>query len=138
MIGGADREAVQAGRATYTPNFFHQVPRLVSEFIRTDVCIATVSPMDEHGYMSFGVAIDYTSTAARVAKQLIVEVNEQMPRVHGDCFLHVSEASAIVEHSEPLPTLPEASPREEDEAMGSRPRGATRPGASRPQYATAR
>ena len=118
FIGGADREAVQAGRASYTPNFFHQVPRLLSEFIPTDVCIATVSPMDEHGYMSFGVSVDYTSTAARVAKQLIVEVNEQMPRVHGNCFVHISEVSALVENDEPLPVLPQATPREEDEAMG--------------------
>lgn len=118
FIGGADREAVRDGRASYTPNFFHQVPRLISEFIQTDVCIATVSPMDEHGYMSFGVSVDYTSTAAHVAKLLIVEVNEQMPRVHGDCFVHVSDVSAIVEHNQPLPELPEPAPRKEDVEMG--------------------
>ena len=118
FVGGADREAVQEGRASYTPNFFHQVPRLISEFMRTDVCIATVSPMDEHGYMSFGVSVDYTSTAARVAGLLIVEVNEHMPRVHGNCFLHVSEVSAIVERNQPLLELSQASPREEDVAMG--------------------
>ncbi len=118
FVGGADREVVQSGRASYTPNFFHQVPRLISEFIPTDVCIATVSPMDEHGYMSFGVSVDYTSTAARVAGLLIVEVNEQMPRVHGNCFLHVSEVSAIVERNQPLLELPQAPPREEDMAMG--------------------
>ena len=118
FVSGADREAVQSHRADFTPNYFHQVPRLLTEFIPVDVCIASVSPMDEHGFMSFGVSVDYTSTAARVAKHLIVEVNEQMPRVHGNCFIHVSDVDAIVEHDAPLPELPTPATRPEDEAMG--------------------
>jgi itaconate CoA-transferase len=119
FVGGADREAVKEGRAVFTPNYFHQVPRLVSEFIPVDVCIATVSPMDKHGYMSLGVSVDYTSTAARVAKKLIVEVNEHMPRVHGRSFLHVSEVDLIVENHTRLAVLPTPAPRPEDEAIGS-------------------
>ncbi len=118
FLGGADRDAVQAGRAGFTPNYFHQVPRLISEFIPVDVCIARVSPMDKHGYMSFGVAVEYTTTAARVAKTLILEVDEHMPRVHGRSFVHVSEASAIVENHVPLPALPTPQPRPEDDAIG--------------------
>jgi len=119
FVSGADREMVQSNRAVFTPNYFHQVPRLISEFVPVNVCIATVSPMDRHGYMSFGVSIDYTSTAARVADRLIVEVNDQMPRVHGDTFVHVSEVTAIVENNTPLQTLPVPPTRPEDEAMGS-------------------
>jgi acyl-CoA hydrolase len=83
FLGGADREAVKEGRAGYTPNYFHQVPRLLSEFIPVDVAIATVSPMDRHGYMSLGVSVDYTAVASRVAKTLLLEANEHMPRIHG-------------------------------------------------------
>ena len=118
FVGGADRDAVAEGRAAFTPNFFHQVPRLLSEFIPVDVCIATVSPMDKHGYMSLGVSVDYTSTAARVAELLILEVNEHMPRVHGRSFIHITEASAIVENDNPLPELPTPALRSEDEAIG--------------------
>lgn len=130
FVGGADRAAVAEGRAGFTPNFFHQVPRLLSEFIPVDVCIATVSPMDKHGYMSLGVAVDYTSTAARVAKVLILEVNSHMPRVHGRSFVHISEATAVVENDNPLPELPTPAMRDEDEAIGKAiaemvPNGAT-------------
>ena len=130
FVGGADRAAVAEGRAGFTPNFFHQVPRLLSEFIPVDVCIATVSPMDRHGYMSLGVAVDYTSTAARVAQVLILEVNSHMPRTHGRSFVHISEATAIVENDNPLPELPTPAMRDEDEAIGKAiaemvPNGAT-------------
>jgi itaconate CoA-transferase len=118
FLGGADREAVKEGRAGFTPNFFHQVPRLLSEFIPVDVCIAAVSPMDRHGYMSLGVSVDYTSTAARVAKLLLLEVNERMPRIHGRSFVHISEAAAVIEHHAPVPELPNPPPRPEDEAIG--------------------
>ena len=130
FVGGADRAAVAEGRAGFTPNFFHQVPRLLSEFIPVDVCIATVSPMDRHGYMSLGVAVDYTLTAARVAKVLILEVNSHMPRTHGRSFVHISEATAVVENDNPLPELPTPAMRDEDEAIGKAiaemvPNGAT-------------
>lgn len=118
FVGGADREAVKDGRAVFTPNYFHQVPRLLSEFIPVDVCIASVSPMDRHGYMSLGVSVDYTSTAARVARTLIVEVNENMPRIHGRSFIHISEVSAVVENNQPLVALPTPPERPEDEAIG--------------------
>lgn len=118
FLGGADREAVKEGRAGFTPNFFHQVPRLLTEFIPVDVCIATVSPMDRHGYMSLGVSVDYTTTAARVAKVLLLEVNEHMPRIHGRSFVHISEATAVVENHSPLPELPNPALRPEDEAIG--------------------
>ena len=118
FVGGADREAVNEGRAGFTPNYFHQVPRLLSEFIPVDVCIATVSPMDRHGYMSLGVSVDYTAVAARVAKVLLLEVNEHMPRTHGRSFVHISEATAVVEHNAPLPELPTPAMRPEDEPIG--------------------
>jgi itaconate CoA-transferase len=118
FLGGADRDAVKEGRAGFTPNYFHQVPRLLSEFIPVDVCIATVSPMDQHGYMSLGVSVDYTAVAARVAKILLLEVNEHMPRVHGLSFIHISEATAVVENNSPLPELAAPAFRPEDEAIG--------------------
>lgn len=118
FLGGADREAVKEGRAGFTPNFFHQVPRLLSEFIPVDVFIGTVSPMDKHGFMSLGVSVDYSSTAARVAKVVLLEVNEHMPRIHGRSFIHISEATAVVEHNTPIAELPTPAMRPEDEAIG--------------------
>ena len=72
--------------------------RLFAESIPVDTCIVTVSPMDEHGYFTFGTNNDYISSVARQAHQLVVEVNPNMPRVYGQSALHVSEVDAIVEN----------------------------------------
>jgi acyl-CoA hydrolase len=52
--------------------------------------------------MSLGTGIDITLTAAKHARHVIVEVNDQSPRTLGDAFLHVSRADALVEASHPL------------------------------------
>jgi itaconate CoA-transferase len=103
----------------YVPSTFHQAVRLMTQEIGTDTFVCTVSPMDRHGYMSFGTGNDYSTKVARVAKRLIVEVNENMPRVYGDgAQLHVSEVDAIVENHVPLLELPERGPAPEDESIG--------------------
>ena len=103
----------------YVPSNFHQAVRLLTEEIGVDTFVCTVSPMDRHGYMSFGTGNDYSTKVARSAKRLLVEVNENMPRVFGDgAQLHVSEVNAIVENHLPLPELPVRRPAPEDEAIG--------------------
>ncbi len=130
FVGVADRGRVRVGLNYFIPNYFHQIPRLITDFMKIDFTIATVSPMDKAGYFTFGTANDYTSTAARHCKKLIVEVNEHMPRVFGDSLIHVSEVDAIVENNVELcETIPQA-PEAEDEIIGKRiaemvPDGAT-------------
>src|SRR5271163_3073048 len=95
----------------YVPNNFHQTPRLLIGEIGIDAFVCTVSPMDRHGYFSFGTGNDYSTKVARAAKRLIVEVNKNMPRVNGaGAELHVSEVDAIVEHNVPLLELPVLGP----------------------------
>src|SRR5271168_1814592 len=115
------RGAEDGGRKVvrYVPNNFHQATRLLIDEIGIDTFVVTVSPMDRHGYFSFGTGNDYSTKVARAAKRLIVEVNENMPRVHGDgAELHVSEVDAIVENHVPLLELPIREPSPEDEVIG--------------------
>ncbi len=106
FVGPADRPAVNDGRADYVPVFLHQIPRLFrEEIIPLDVAIVSVSPPDEHGFMSFGVETLATKAATACAKQVIVQVNERMPRVLGDSFIHVSQVARIVESAMELPQL---------------------------------
>jgi itaconate CoA-transferase len=92
----------------YVPNSFSQSIRFFTDHIPVDTFLVTVSPMDRNGHFTFGTNNDYTSSVARHAKRLVVEVNRHMPRVYGRSLLHVSEVDAIVEHNAPLPEL---SPR---------------------------
>lgn len=108
FVGAQERalmkQGAQEGRAVvfYVPNSFSQVPGYFERHIELDVFVATVSPMDSDGYFSLGTNNDYSSTASRSAKKLIVEVNEHMPRVYGDSRIHVSEVDAIVENNQAL------------------------------------
>jgi itaconate CoA-transferase len=103
----------------YVPNNFHQTPRLLIDEIGIDTFVCTVSPMDRHGYFSFGTGNDYSTKVARAAKRLVVEVNENMPRVYGvGAELHVSEVDAIVENNVALLELPIRGPAPEDEVIG--------------------
>lgn len=106
FVGPADRKAVNDGRADYVPIFLYMIPRLfLDRVVPLDVAMVAVSPPDEHGFMSLGVETLASRAACQMAKTVIVQVNDQMPRVLGDSFLHVSRANHIVEMSEPLPTL---------------------------------
>jgi itaconate CoA-transferase len=104
---------------TYVPSNFSQSPRILTEHIGIDTFLVTVSSMDEHGYLTFGTGNDYSSKVARAAKHLIVEVNNQMPRVYGSLAeLHVSEVEAIVENNAPLLELPVHKAAAEDPVIG--------------------
>jgi itaconate CoA-transferase len=118
FVGVADRGRVRVGLNYFVPNYFHQIPRLIKDFMKIDFTVATVSPMDKAGYFTFGTANDYTSTAARHCKKLIVEVNEHMPRIFGDSLIHVSEVDAIVENSVPLFETISQEPESEDKIIG--------------------
>jgi len=103
FLGANVRGAVAEGRADYTPVFLSEIEELFSSgALPLDVAFIQVSPPDEHGYVSLGVGIDCTLTAARCARTVIAEVNREMPRTLGDTFLHISKISAIVETSHPL------------------------------------
>ncbi len=130
FASGADRELVRSGEAEFIPAQFHQIPRLIREFLNVDVAIVCVSRIDERGYMSLGTNVDTNKAAIERAHYAIAEVNRHMPRVHGDSWVHVSELDAIVEHDAPLQELPVAEPRPEDEAMGRRIAGMIPDGAT--------
>jgi itaconate CoA-transferase len=125
FVTGVGRALIKRGMedggrkvVNYVPSNFHQAPRLLTEEIGIDTFVHTVSPMDRHGYFSFGTGNDYSTKVARSAKRLIVEVNENMPRVQGEgAELHVSEVDAIVENHVPLLELPSRGATAEDEVI---------------------
>lgn len=98
------RQAVNEGRADFTPCFLSEIPGLFhSGILPLDVALVQVSPPDEHGFCSFGVEVSVTKTAAASARIVIAEVNERMPRTLGDSFIHVSKLTHIVPVSYQIP-----------------------------------
>lgn len=121
FVGGNVREAVNDGRADYTPIFLSEVEALFeSGEMPIDVALIQVSPPDPHGYCSFGVGVECTLTAAKYAHFVVAQVNAQMPRTYGDSFIHVSEIDAIVELSRPLCEAKKHPSNEVFEQIGAR------------------
>jgi 4-hydroxybutyrate CoA-transferase len=103
FIGSNVREAINDGRADYTPIYLSEIEELFeSGAMPIDIALIEVSPPDSHGFCSFGVGVDTTLTAARCARYVIAQVNNYMPRTYGDSFIHVSDIDAVVEWSQPL------------------------------------
>jgi 4-hydroxybutyrate CoA-transferase len=103
FIGGNVRDAINDGRADYTPIYLSEIEELfTSGAMPIDVALVQVSPPDAHGFCSFGVGVDTSLTAADVARYVVAQINDEMPRTYGDSFIHVSDIDAIVEQSRPL------------------------------------
>ena len=103
FIGANVREAINDGRADYTPINLSEIEQLFETgAMPIDVALIEVSRPDSHGYCSFGVGVDTTLTAAKCARYVVAQVNDHMPRTYGDSFIHVSDIDAVVESSRPL------------------------------------
>jgi 4-hydroxybutyrate CoA-transferase len=97
------RSAVQQGKADFTPCFLSEVPLLFRNgILPLDVALIHVSPPDEHGFCSLGLEAGLVKTPSQVAKIVIAEVNEQMPRTLGDSFIHFSKINYAIPVDYPL------------------------------------
>lgn len=114
FVGPNIREAVNEGRADYTPIFFSELPALFeSGTIKIDGCLLSVSPPDDEGYLSLGVSVDSTWGALKNSRYVLAEVNKQMPRTSGRTKIHVSQIDALVESDRALPNLHNEVPSNE-------------------------
>ena len=108
FVGHNVRSAVNAGRADFTPVFLYEIPGLFRDgILPIDVCLIQVGPPDEHGFCSLGVEVGVTKPAAQAARIVIAEVNDRMPRVLGDSFIHASKLDYIVPVSRALIEFPQ-------------------------------
>jgi acetyl-CoA hydrolase len=119
FTGGNVRSAVNDGRADQMHIFLHEIEDLfLSGHLPIDIALIQVGPPDEHGFLSYGVGVDITMSAAQVAKVVIAQVNPEMPRVHGDCFIHISKITYVVEHAAPLLEMPQGTTDEISQKIG--------------------
>ncbi len=109
FLGGNVRPAIAEGRADYIPISLSDIEYLfLSGEMPIDVVLLQASPPDGDGFMSLGVSIDCTLTAAACARLVVAEVNPCMPRTLGETTIHVSQVAAIVETAHPLLEVPPA------------------------------
>ena len=106
FVSANTRSVVNSANGDYVPVFLSQIPKLFREgFLPLDVAMVQVSPPDVHGYCSLGTSVDIARAAVDTAKYVIAQVNPNMPRTHGDGFIHVSKLDNLVWHASELPEV---------------------------------
>jgi acyl-CoA hydrolase/GNAT superfamily N-acetyltransferase len=102
-LGSAKSKHFTQNLRFVTPMNMSDIPALFnSRKLPINVALIQVSPPDDFGWMSLGVSVDVTRAAAYSADMVIAQVNESMPRVMGQSFIHVNDVDVIVEHQEDL------------------------------------
>jgi acyl-CoA hydrolase len=103
FFGPASRPAGQSGWADFIPNYFSEIPGMIRQGqIAADVVLSIASPMDEHGYFSLSLGTDYTMAAVEKARVIVLEVNPNVPFTNGNCHIHISQVTALIESDEAL------------------------------------
>ncbi len=107
FISANVRKAINEGRADFTPVLLSEFPLLFKNgHLPLDVALIHVSPPDDDGFCSMGAESGLTISAAEVAKVVIAQVNEQMPRTLGDTAMHIDRMHHVVPCNTPLFEMP--------------------------------
>lgn len=117
-----ERKLCDKGLCYYIPMVFQNNAAYYEFFLHVNVVMVSVSPMDKHGYFNYSVNTGVAAPIVRTADIVILEVNENMPKVHGgyDECIHISEVDYIVEgEHEPFTYVKPAEPSERDRIIAS-------------------
>jgi acyl-CoA hydrolase len=97
FTGPGLRTPVAEGYADFVPVFLSDIPGLfTSGTVKLDAALLQVSPPDAHGFCSLGTSVDAARAAADTARLVIAEVNDRMPRTHGNTFVPLSRFDAFI------------------------------------------
>ena len=131
FTGAPLRDAIAAGRADFMPIFLSDIPLLFSSGrIPLDVALLQVSPPDRHGYCTLGTSVDTALAAAACARYVVAEINDRMPRTHGNTLLHIDKISALVRTDRRLPVHDRPTPDPVTDAIGEHAAALVRDGAT--------
>jgi acyl-CoA hydrolase len=120
FIGANMRDAVNQGRADFVPVFLSDIPALfTSGRIPLDVALLQLSPPDKHGFCTLGTSADTAVAAARSARFRVAEINEQMPRTHGNTLVHIDSLTAFIHTNRAIFAHDPAEPDDVENAIGA-------------------
>ncbi len=108
----------KAGDVTYIPSHLHQIARNRLDYRAPDIYVGLASVPDKHGYVSLAISNIYEKRMLEAAKTVILEINPNAPRTHGDLQVHVNDVDHLVEVDYPIPELPDPPLNDRDLAIG--------------------
>ena len=95
-------DLVMAGNVDLIPARISQIPRIIkSKRIPINVAMVQITPPNDAGYCSLGVAVDVAREAMQEASLVVGEINHQIPFTFGDTIVSISDFDLLVESTEP-------------------------------------
>ena len=98
-----ERRLCDRGLCYFTPMIFRNLAWYYREFLTVNVAMASVAPMDRHGYFSLALNGSYIDAMLDKTKRIFLEVNDRQPRGLCGSLIHISQVDAIVEYNHDLP-----------------------------------
>ncbi len=100
------RSCINSENGEYIPIFLSEISKLFEKgILPINVSMIQVSQPDKHGFCSLGTSVDVAKSAVKHSRKIIAQVNSNVPRTHGDGFIHVSKLDAMVEVKDLLPEV---------------------------------
>lgn len=112
------RKAHIGGNISFIPNHLHLAASKRLWKAHPDIVVVNSSMPDKHGYVSVGLSNVYEKDMIEAAKTVILEINPNVPRVFGDCSIHVSQVDYLLPTDYELPEIPDIEPNEKDKKIG--------------------
>ena len=115
----AIRSALKSGlkTATYVPNNLHEAGTNLLSLQEPDYYVGIASEMDDHGFFTCSLSATYEKDVIENAKKVVLEVNKNAPRTHGDTQIHISQVDWLYEVDYPIPEIPNVPASEQDEKI---------------------
>ena len=100
---------ISSGQVDLIPAYSSEIPEIIrSGRINVDVAFIQITPPNDAGYCSLGLAVDVAREVMDKASLVVGEVNEAMPFTYGDTFVSIEEFDLLVRSDrEPITYTPE-------------------------------
>lgn len=116
---GSNRKLARAGVLDILPVHYSQLPGLIrSGGLRIDVVMLQVSPPDDQGRYSLGLAREYLVEAVKHARAIVAEVHPDVPWTHGGPYLRADDIDLLVASDAVFPEAPVTEPGPVEQAIG--------------------
>ena len=119
FLSGALRKATANGNIRYIPNHLHLAATDRLAHVKPDIYIGNATMPDKNGFMSLSLSNVYEKRTIKEAKIVILEINPNLPRTHGDVEIHVDEVDYLIKTDYEVPVLPDGEITEKDKIIGN-------------------
>ena len=114
----------------FIPMYLSEVPQHIrSPDFPIDVSFLSLSPPDKHGFCSLGPSCSAGRAGADSGKIIVAEINPNIPRTHGNSFVHYSQLDYVFETNRKLPQFPKPKLTKEQALIGKHIAGLINDGA---------